>query len=567
MSELMGVPDRMRYNLKVTAVESTNKLTTGPCNGTDTYAGGTSSTIEFTIPHSSMNEFVDPVMSRFRFQLQVYLPQNMINNPAKDSASAKEVIHLDRGFESLIRRIDIYDMNGNLLEAIDHYNCLYAITELCTSEPETRKSRGRFTLECLQPEEHASGCDLWPDQQFQTLATKQSSNQQDAAPRLYEVCFNLISGVFGGTCEKYWPLKAINGLRILMQLENPSDAFVYRFLPSTDEKRLHLPKGPAHPDNINPDTGGFAADIIDAARPNNGQRYVFGGNSIGSDAAVTEWGTTYVGTLAGNTKSRIEKTHFDTQSYQVELNPSSAMEFGYAITKPCIQLNRIYLPGGMGDSIIGAAKAASPDGKIRIQTHSWKVLTSQIYTTQNSFDYIIPIQVASLKAVFFTITPQSNTANINRSKTQFIQRGMTDYQFFYSDDPVLNQPVKIQYPNTEAYAELMRAWNVAHKTMDAPTLITVEDYNENCKVNDLGFFQNPSSCVFGIDLESFAAKNNVMDSGINTRNAIFRIVMNFRAATTRDTVEWGAACTVRFYCLHDMFLSINDMDGTVINEF
>jgi hypothetical protein len=251
----------------------------------------------------------------------------------------------------------------------------------------------------------------------------------------------------------------------------------------------------------------------------------------------------------------------------VELNTASANEFGYAITKPCVQLNRIYLPGGMGDSIIGAAKAASPDGKIRIQTHSWKVLTSQIYTTQNSFDYIIPIQVASLKAVFFTITPQANTANLNRSKTQFIQRGMTDYQFFYSDDPVLNQPVKVQYPNTEAFSELMRAWNVAHKTMDAPTLITVEDYNENTKANALGFFENPSSCVYGIDLESFAAKNNVMDSGINTRNAIFRIVMNFRAATTRDANEWGAACTIRFYCLHDMFLSINDTDGTVINEF
>jgi hypothetical protein len=155
----------------------------------------------------------------------------MINNPAKNPNSDKEVIHFDRGFESLIRRIDIYDMNGNLLEAIDHYNCLYAITELCTSEPETRMSRGRFTMECLQPSNYASGTDVWPDQHFQTLSTVQSGGQQNEAPRTYEICFNLISGVFGGTCEKYWPLKAINGLRIQMQLENPQDAFVYRFLP------------------------------------------------------------------------------------------------------------------------------------------------------------------------------------------------------------------------------------------------------------------------------------------------------------------------------------------------
>ena len=566
MSELMGVPDRMRYNLKVTAVESTNKLTTGPANGTDTYIGGTSSTIEFTIPHSSMNEFVDPVMSRFRFRLQVFLPPYMLNNPARNTNNDKEYVYFDRGFESLIRRIDIYDMNGNLLEAIDHYNCLYAITELCTSEPETRKSRGRFTMECLQEKDYATGSAIWPDQQYQTLTSLQSSSQQAHAPRAYEVCFNLISGVFGGTCEKYWPLKAINGLRVLIQLENPTDAFTYRFVPGNDA-RQHLPIGPASIGNIDPIYGGFINPILD---DNNGQYYMNNGDKA---AAVTEWTTTYISNLAEGTdaekriKNRLLKTHYDPTTYQVELNTTAANDFGYSIFKPSIQLNRIYLPGGMGDSIIGAAKAASPDGKIRIQTHSWKVLTSQIYTSQNSFDYIIPIQVASLKAVFFTITPQHNTGNINRSKTQFIQRGMTDYQFFYSDDPVLNNPVRVQYPNTEAFSELMRAWNVAHKTMDAPTLITVEDYNEDCRVNDLAFFKNPSSCVYGIDLESFAAKNNVMDSGINTRNAIFRVVMNFRASTARDENEWGAACTVRFYCLHDMFLSINDMDGTVINEF
>jgi hypothetical protein len=104
-------------------------------------------------------------------------------------------------------------------------------------------------------------------------------------------------------------------------------------------------------------------------------------------------------------KAQLQKTQYSSDTYQVELQSQYAQNFGYAINKPSIQLNRIYLPGGMGDAIIGAAKAASPDGKIRIQTHSWKVLTSQIYSTQNSFDYIIPIQVASLKAVFFTITP------------------------------------------------------------------------------------------------------------------------------------------------------------------
>ena len=55
--------------------------------------------------------------------------------------------------------------------------------------------------------------------------------------------FNLISGVFGGTCEKYWPLKAINGLIIELQLENPCECLGYRFVPvkEADVRALPIP--------------------------------------------------------------------------------------------------------------------------------------------------------------------------------------------------------------------------------------------------------------------------------------------------------------------------------------
>ena len=116
------------------------------------------------------------------------------------------------------------------------------------------------------------------------------------------------------------------------------------------------------------------------------------------------------------------------------------------------------------------------------------------------------------------------------------------------------------YPGTEAYFELMRAWNVAYKSMDAPTLIKADEYNENINQNRLVFFMQPNSCVYGIDLESFAAKSNVMYSGVNRRHTELRIELFFDQFTPRDTLEIGDV-TIRFYCLYDMF--INDANGSI----
>ena len=91
---------------------------------------------------------------------------------------------------------------------------------------------------------------------------------------------------------------------------------------------------------------------------------------------------------------------------------------------------------------------------------------------------------------------------------------MNAYQFYYGMDSILNQSCRVTYPGTEAYFELMRAWNVAHKSMDAPKLIKVVEHNENINQNRLGFFMQFNSCVYGIDLESFAPKSNVRDLGM-----------------------------------------------------
>ena len=115
-------------------------------------------------------------MSRFRFQIQVLVPNNLIpydnsiSLKVKGEAShSKEVVFFDRGVESIIRRVQIFDTSGNLLESIDHYNALYAITELCTGEPDVRKGQGRFTMECMTINDYDRGSAVWPEPNPQTV--------------------------------------------------------------------------------------------------------------------------------------------------------------------------------------------------------------------------------------------------------------------------------------------------------------------------------------------------------------------------------------------------------------
>ena len=205
-----GVPDGMKYSLKVSAANSTNKLTSNPCDGTDVYVGDTTSTITFILPHSSFAEFVDPTMSRFRFRLQLTVPSYITNNYGKRDNVNREFVCLDRGIESIIRRLQIEDMNGNLLESIDDYNCLYALTELCTGEPDVRRQRGRFTLESFQEEDLEHGTDIWPD--ANAVGATSSSTTKNKS-RIYDISFNIISGVFGGTCESTGPCKLLMDLK------------------------------------------------------------------------------------------------------------------------------------------------------------------------------------------------------------------------------------------------------------------------------------------------------------------------------------------------------------------
>ena len=126
-----AVPDRLKFDIKATAVDGSNTMKTTPADGSDYYRGEVGSTIRFVVPHSTFSDFCDPTMSRFRFQIQVLVPNtlipydNSISLKVKGEAShSKEVVFFDRGVESIIRRAQIFDTSGNLLK-------VSIITTLC----------------------------------------------------------------------------------------------------------------------------------------------------------------------------------------------------------------------------------------------------------------------------------------------------------------------------------------------------------------------------------------------------------------------------------------------------
>ena len=122
------VSDKMRYGLKPIAVESKPHLITVPCVGTNLYSGDTSSTIIFRIQHNSSGRYIDPIATKGKMTCKFEFPSDL---------TPSDTFFLERGPESLIRRFTIKDIQGRVLEDID--NMLYAITETCTADPETRK--------------------------------------------------------------------------------------------------------------------------------------------------------------------------------------------------------------------------------------------------------------------------------------------------------------------------------------------------------------------------------------------------------------------------------------------
>jgi len=610
------VSDQMMYNLNPSAIQSSVHLKTLNCDGTNSYVGGLNSKIVFTIPHIPGGEYWDPSMSRFRctFRLKVPVRTDLDNNRVKNSmspdhsivtsdgatrfmppqhtlttipasdGSVKEqnqhvdAIRFERGCESMIRRIEIKDQSGQLIESLENYNLIYALTEVCQDDPDTRQHKGSFFMEDCYQDRNCFGAYLYPPQYISELKIDKTST--DLVYRDFELCFNPISAVAGSGAKKMWPLSACNGLRIEITLEDPSGCLTYSPLyDKFGDRRCKLYDRLS--EGLDNTTGvDFETNLPVNIETN--QRYTYDQANLTDLKNYVDENSYQQLVIDENNTTPYNwpedahnqpKTHgypyitreFDVKTKTRRLPPSITQRISYEVIDPVYQMATVIVPPAIDMQIRAQGQALSPDGRIRLQTSSWQTFSTTIKWDETYISYVIPIHVASLKSLFFTITSNDNAQNINVDRTQFIMRNLESYNFKLNGENILSSNVRVRYPFSESVSELLRAWSVGMKDQTNPTMLHLKNYGDNTNVES-NIIQQPNDAIFAVDLESFSSKTNIMDSGINVRNSTIMFEANFGTPTARHQQEWGERQTIQFYALYDMYVSIDTTSGMVSYE-
>lgn len=614
------VSDQMMYNLNPSAVQSSIHMKTINCDGGNVYKGGLNSKIIFTVPHIPGGEYWNPAESRFRCVFRLHLPAQVANNAlVKNEGEIPSVnflqttplseggyvdaIRLERGIESMIRRIEFKDQSGQLIESLENYNLLYAITEICHDDPDSRQNRGSFNLENCASDINTMGAFLWPPEFLKQYTV--NPNASNMVYRDFEITFNTVSSIVGSNSSKVLPLSAINGVRIEITLEDPSGCLSYTSFPHASDAALSLFK--AQKSITSPDhntlcgfvTSGVSADnanIIfipaDEGRalthapqnPPAGATYDLSYDdyqAIQNDAAVTinttsryltadevklvMDGPTRISGGPANAGNTYNTRPFDVRTKTRVLPDSLKNLISYELIDPVYQMSTIVVPPAIDLQIRQQGQQLSPDGRIRLQGSSWQQFSTTMKWDETYMSYTIPIHVASLKSLFFTITPNHNFQDFNTDRSQFIMRNLQSYNFKLNGENILSSPARVQYPYSEAVSELMRAWSIGGKDAGIPTMLNLGAYGQDQKVIN-GVIMPPTDAIFAIDLESFNSKSAIMDSGINVRNSSLMFEANFKSASARDRVEWGERQTITFYALYDMYVSIDATTGMLSYE-
>jgi hypothetical protein len=559
MSGVAGtaVSDRMKYGVKPSAVKTENLLHNIKATTGHNVAVALGNEIIFEIPSMGNGYYCDLGNSYFRFSFAI---SSTTGNTGLTYDMGRQGLRFERGIESIFRRIQITDASGNLLENLEHYNELYALQEICTAPRIARNGVGfcngegfDYTANNVSFNSNAGAAatliaafnaNVTTTVQYPygstvgkygtsgkyfaedlgsivvtgnpAIARRQRVPLKEAAGaavNTYTYTFQISSSIFGGSSEKYIPMSAINGVRIVMALENVIGSF---------------------------------------------------------------------------------------QSLSI-LDP--IINYTITVKDPTYFLNMIRVDPTVDQQLINSA--LGPDGMIRIHSQSWTTLSQSVPVNSGTFDYLIPIRVSSLKAIFFGFTRnyqngdvpaseafysghmcndatvvgnlagQANMTAIGFSylacdendcqmKAAWFQNNLSSYQFFIDGRPSPATPVIIprsvaagylggsdMFPS-EAVAELARAWHVGHKTFDNVHMSTMfspmtSDY----------FRRN---FILGHEFESFSSKSSVIESGYNTLNSSIQLRLSFTQLSSYNA-------NLRMYCLYDTFTVIDPQTGIIRTEF
>ena len=425
------------------------------------------------------------------------------------------------------------------------------------------------------------GAFLYPPKYLNQFVPSQT--EQHMGHRDFEICFNTISSVCGSASNKMWPLSAVNGIRVEITLEDPAGCLTYTAFPPRDDPLYKLYEVSSVDTQTNLPEG-----IITRKTGDWFGKQVYFYHKTGSNDAVKQSVLDYWKNSKGMTDADIYDGRFTTEDlkrvcengkdvlstpwrpidlrYKCRTLPADIIsKIRYEVLDPVYQMSTVVVPPAIDMQIRNQGQQMSPDGRIRLQNTSWQQFSTTIKWDESYISYTIPVHVASLKSLFFTITPNNNSQNMNCDRSQFIMRNLNSYNFKLNGENILSSNCRVQYPYSESIAELLRAWSISLKDGGMPTMLTLDAYADNEKVVS-GILQHPTDAIFAVDLEAFGSRAGVLDSGINVRNSSLMFEANFNQGTERNKVEWGERQTITFYALYDMYVSIDAATGMISYE-
>jgi hypothetical protein len=592
------VSDRLRYGLKPVAVESKQSVITIPALGSTVYSGDTSSNIVFRIQHNPSGRYVDPAATRIKMTFT--LDFTGCTTPA---LTPLDTILFERGPESIIRRFQIRDIQQRILEDIDNYNSLYAVTELCTANTEIRNNRGGFHHEGNPMDPALGGFIKHPaaayiaQNQFDTYAANTWQGPATAfqlssvtpGKITFDMVFTPTSAVFGSSCDKYIPLSVMEGMEVSLQLEDITNALLYHLLiPPSNPLNISSRPIPNIQNTIGRKNrsvrrGGIATDDLYA-------EFVAGTDyGVAPHDCAAELANLYGAFQGVAQAAAVVPVSWNNRYKFYQANSNFLSNLKYTISNPKMLLDCLDVSPNVNDELIRAAKDPR-DGMIRIQTHSWMVLSNQITPgAYGNWSWTIPISVTSLKSIFFTFSNVSNKNNLNFLNSGFEHRGLLNYRFLIGGVPVNADYIEVKPPYGEALSALYQAWGVNIKTDACPGLIKVENYSNYEFGGQHNMWTTPSNVVFGQELESFNQKSGLIQSGINTMQTTFVLECNFdknselnlqtcatapAAGGDPSTLSckkqmWHptAQYEIRAYCMYDKIIAFDETAGSIRSEY
>ena len=557
MESSVAITDKMQYKVKASAVRSENYLHNIKASNGSAFTVGMGTDIIFEVPALGNGYYCDFSTSYFRMRVDCTLPVALTPAAGQTHTNANGYVRFERGPESMFRRVVIQDASGNLLENFENYNDLYCLTELLTNNKSNREGPGCF---------HGEGLQL-PGGNPPYVATNAAAYAQDT--QLTSVSTN--------------PLHALiqpNGKFECKKFADLGSAVVANFSMVSSVN------------NANPTENKWGA--YNLLNPNYGT-YGYSQNRSGGKYYTFQLLSSLFGGSADKylpmsaiNGLRITLSCDNVSGGFVQCGLNSGVNGDVAnicttvtINDPTFFLNMVRVDPTVDQQLLEAARSTE-DGNIRIHSQTYSSYQMSMAAGNATFEYIIPVKVSSLKAIYFTFAPSSygSIENFDRSdgytclagryrtadpgdqrvmKTSWFWNNLNSYQFFIDGKPTPASPVQVRLGHSENLAELSRALHFGHKSGDGQYLSLLQDVGN---YTDQNF-------ILGQEFESFSQKSRVIESGMNTLTSLITLRLYFNSGTAYygvNTTGSAEACYLKVFALYDTFLTITPGTGIMRTE-